>query len=66
MRSFYGTCGTGLFYRNAGMLPGIVDIQAATLNNPEVFPAGAQVQTAERLSWMEMANEFPEFERYPG
>jgi hypothetical protein len=66
MRNFCPDCGSGLFYTNAEMLPGIVDIQAATLDNPDAFPAGAHVQTAERIGWMEGAHALPGFARYPG
>lgn len=66
MRSFCPVCGTGIAYRNAVMLPGIVDIQAATLDNPDALPAGAHIQTAERIGWMATAHALPEFERYPG
>ncbi len=66
MRSFCPDCGTGLYFSNQDFLPGIVDIQAATLDNPEVFPAGAHIQTAERIGWMETAHELHGFERYPG
>jgi hypothetical protein len=65
-RSFCGNCGTGLAYRNEQFLPGIVDIQAATLDKPEAFPAGAHIQTADRIDWMGSAHTLPEFERYPG
>jgi hypothetical protein len=66
MRSFCPVCGTGICYRNADMLPGIVDIQAATLDNPDALPVQAQIQTAERIEWMATAHELPQFERYPG
>lgn len=66
MRSFCGDCGTGLFYRNAVVLPGIVDVQSATLDDPEALPPGVQIQTAERLRWTTHLHELPEFERYPG
>jgi hypothetical protein len=65
-RSFCGNCGTGLAYRNEHFLPGIVDIQAATLDNPDAFPAGVHIQTADRIGWMGSAHTLPEFERYPG
>lgn len=65
-RSFCGTCGTGLFYRNDAFLPGIVDIQSSTLDHPEQHAPGAHIQTAERLDWMTTLNEMPAFERYPG
>jgi len=66
MRSFCADCGTGLFYRNAEMLPDIVDIQSATLDDPEALPPTVQIQTAERLGWMQHAHELPAFERFPG
>jgi hypothetical protein len=66
MRSFCADCGTGLFYRNAAMLPGIVDIQSSTLDDPEALPPVVQIQTAERLHWMTQLHELPEFERFPG
>lgn len=66
MRSFCGDCGTGLFYRNAAILPDIVDIQSSTLDDPEALPPTVQIQTAERLNWMKHAHALPEFERFPG
>lgn len=66
MRSFCSKCGTGIAYRNADMLPGIVDIQAATLDDPNALPVQAHIQTAERIGWMANAHELPQFERYPG
>lgn len=66
MRSFCPKCGTGIAYRNAKYLPGIVDIQSATLDDPDALPAGAHIQTAERIGWMSEAHSLPEFERYPG
>ncbi len=66
MRSFCGTCGTGLYYRNAEFLPGIVDIQSVTLDDPESLPPRIQIQVADRLHWMEDLAALPAFERYPG
>lgn len=66
MRSFCPKCGSGLYYRNAEFLPGIVDIQSATLDDPDALPPGAHIQTAERLGWMNSAHSLPEFERFPG
>jgi hypothetical protein len=65
MRSFCPDCGTGLFYRNEATLPGIVDIQAATLDDPNAMPPAVHIQTAERLAWISHMNELPEFERFP-
>jgi len=65
-RWFCATCGTGLFYRNQQMLPGLVDIQAATLDDPEAILATTHIQVAERVGWMAQAHELPAFDRYPG
>ncbi len=64
-REFCPTCGSGLFYRNGVTLPGIVDIQTATLDDPSALPARCHVQTAERIPWMKTLHSLPEFERYP-
>jgi hypothetical protein len=64
-RHFCPDCGTGLFYTNTEMLPGIIDIQSATYDDPHSVPARAHIQVAERIRWMERAHELPAFERYP-
>jgi hypothetical protein len=64
-RHFCGACGTGLFYVNNAMLPGIVDIQSATYDEPERIPARLHIQVAERIAWMANAHELPKFERFP-
>lgn len=64
-RQFCGDCGTGLFYANAHVLPGIIDVQSATYDEPGAIPARAHIQVAERISWMEQAHELPKFDRYP-
>ena len=64
-RHFCADCGTGLFYFNEVNLPGIADIQTATLDDPEALPAQMHIQVAERIGWMELAHELPSFERYP-
>ena len=65
LRSFCPKCGTGIAYRNEEFLPGIVDIQSATLDDPDALPPGAQIQVAERIGWMEAAHGLPTFERFP-
>lgn len=64
-RQFCGECGTGLFYVNDRMLPGITDVQSATADDAEAVPARVHIQTAERLGWMATAHELPAFERFP-
>ena len=65
MRDFCADCGTGLFYRNEKLLPGIVEVQSATLDDPEALRPHQHIQAAERLSWMETAHELPSVERFP-
>jgi hypothetical protein len=64
-RHFCGNCGTGLFYYNNEVLPGIVDIQSATYDQPEAVPATAHIQVADRIPWMANAHALPQYERFP-
>ncbi|MFN3820231.1 GFA family protein [Blastomonas sp.] len=64
-RSFCAQCGTGLFYINETVLPGLVDIQTATFDDPQAFPAMAHIQAADAIGWMMQAHELPRFDRYP-
>ncbi|OWK33365.1 GFA family protein [Sphingomonas dokdonensis] len=65
-REFCGACGTGLFYRNPEVLPGIIDIQSGTLDDPESQPPGAQIMVKERLGWAPGIADLPAFQTYPG
>jgi hypothetical protein len=65
-RHFCADCGTGLFYTNAVNLPGIADVQIATLDDPAAVAPQIHVQATERIAWMERAHELPAFPRYPG
>ncbi len=65
MRSFCPECGTGLFYRNAVMLPGLIDVQTATLDDPGALSPTLQVQTDERQSWVPHLDAIAAFNRYP-
>ena len=65
-RHFCGTCGTGLFYTNDIIFPGQTDVQSATLDDPGALPPTAQIQTADRIGWMEGIDALPQFARYPG
>jgi hypothetical protein len=65
-RYFCADCGTGLYYVNEAVLPGIVDIQSVTLDDPEVVAPGAHIQWAEHLGWVESLDQLPKFERFPG
>ena len=64
-RQFCADCGTGLFYTNAQTLPGLIDVQSATYDEPGAVPARIHIQVAERLHWMEHAHQLPQYDRYP-
>jgi hypothetical protein len=64
-RHFCGACGTSLFYTNETVFPGMIDVQTATLDDPDAIPMGVQIQVADRIGWMAHAHELPQFERYP-
>lgn len=64
-RYFCVQCGTGLFYMNDVMLQGLVDVQSATLDDPDDLPAQVHIQTADRIAWMVDVHTLPSFERYP-
>lgn len=65
-RQFCGACGTGLFYRNAQFLPGIVDIQSGTLDDMAAYPPGAHIMVKDRVAWTKDMAGLPEFQTYPG
>lgn len=65
MRYFCGGCGTGLYYVNETVSPGLVDIQTATLDDPTAFPPLVHVQLADALAWEASLPELPGFARFP-
>ena len=65
-RHFCAECGSSLFYTNAVVFPDAVDVQIATLDDPNVIRPQAHIQVAERIGWMERAHELPHFQRFPG
>lgn len=64
-RHFCPACGTGLYYTNAVVFEGLVDVQLATLDDPGLFAPTEQIQTAERIGWMDTAHTLPAHARYP-
>jgi hypothetical protein len=65
MRSFCPECGTGLFYRNEEILPGLVEVQASTLDDPASLPPTFQIQTAEQQPWVTHLASIKAYERFP-
>lgn len=65
-RHFCAHCGTGLFYTNDVIFPGMIDVQTGTLDDSTAYPPTARIQVAEAAHWMEHISDLPKFERYPG
>ena len=64
-RHFCGRCGSGLFYTSDQLFPGKIDVQSATLDDPDRFAPTEHVQVAERVGWMADAHRLPAHARYP-
>jgi len=64
-RYFCGKCGTGMWYINENVSPGTVDIQTATLDDPDEFPPDKNVQMGEAVSWETSLHELPQHNRFP-
>lgn len=65
-RHFCPKCGSGLYYVNEKILPGLVDIQTATLDDPDSLEPQLHVQAAEQVKWTHGLEALPKFDRYPG
>ncbi|GAA0469977.1 hypothetical protein GCM10009096_08620 [Parasphingorhabdus litoris] len=64
-RLFCADCGTGIAYKNANILPGMIDVQTATLDLPDAYIPEMNIQLAEQIGWEKMAHEMPSFDRFP-
>ena len=47
------------------ILPDIVEVQVATLDDPEALPPTVHIQAAEQIGWMTTAHELPRIDRFP-
>lgn len=65
LRYFCGKCGTGLWYTSENVSPGAVDIQTATLDDPDEFPPDKHVQMADSLKWEAILPDLPKHDRFP-
>ncbi len=65
-RQFCGICGTSLFYTNQPMMPGVVDVLTATLDEPQDFAPQIHVNMADALPWEAGVESLPKFARFPG
>ena len=64
-RHFCPKCGSGLFYTSEVIFPGQIDVQLATLDDPNAVVPTVQIQLADRIGWMDCLGEMRRFDRYP-
>ena len=58
-RQFCADCGTPLTYRRHG--DDSLDVTSASLDDPEALPPRFHVFTRERLSWVHVSDDLPQF-----
>jgi len=61
-REFCGTCGTQICYRDIDD-PETVEVNTATLDEPESFEPEYHIFTVDQLSWFEIDDDLPRYER---
>jgi hypothetical protein len=59
-RGFCADCGTQLVYRHAGF-PDEVDVTTCSLDDPEQAAPADHTQSASRLRWLHLADDWPVF-----
>jgi hypothetical protein len=64
-RQFCPGCGTSLFYLNDVIFAGLIDVQIATLDDPDAVQPIEQIQLAESIGWARTMQELPAFDRFP-
>lgn len=64
-RHFCPDCGTGLFYGNDAVFEGMIDLQTATLDDPDAVEPVEQIQVADRIAWVARLHELPTHDRWP-
>jgi hypothetical protein len=60
LRTFCAQCGTGITYRNEAR-PQDIDVALATLDEPARLAPQAHVWVAEKLPWVQIADDLPRF-----
>ena len=66
LRTFCANCGTGLFYQSDSILPGLVNVRTATMDESDGYPPSAWVQMADAPEWLHSIGDLPKFDRYSG
>jgi hypothetical protein len=64
-RAFCANCGTPLTWEGgSGDLGPIVEFHISTFDNPDVLVASVHSYYAERISWFDVADDLPRYERF--
>lgn len=64
-RSFCGDCGTAISYQS-DRWPGEIHLLVGAFDDPNAFAPEVHVYWAERVPWLELADELPRFDTVPG
>ncbi len=66
-RAFCGDCGTPLTWEgDGGELGPIVELHISAFDEPDTLRPTAHAFDVERISWMEVADDLPRYEGFPG
>ncbi|MDE0045168.1 MAG: GFA family protein [bacterium] len=67
LRGFCGDCGTPLTWEgDGGDLGPIIEFHISTFDEPESLVPTAHAFEPERIAWMEVADDLPRYEGFPG
>ena len=66
-RGFCGDCGTPLTWEgDGGDLGPIIELHISTFDEPDTLVPTAHAFEPERIAWMEVADDLPRYEGFPG
>lgn len=60
VRTFCGTCGSQMSFESARW-PGEIHLYGVSLDNPEAYSPQLHCYAAERLSWIHLSDDLPQF-----
>jgi len=63
-RGFCPICGTQISF-TAEFIPGLIDITIGSLDQPEVLAPTLHYWDSERLPWLHLADDLPQFPEFP-
>lgn len=59
-RGFCPTCGSQMSFESTRW-PGEIHLYAASLDDPQAYVPGLHCHTAERLAWLHLADDLPQY-----